>query len=152
MKHIGLSSKESIIKSFANHVSSGKADFYTSIDLDFVLGCREGVWMWDVSGNHKLINCHCNGGVFNLGHRNPEIIAEMKKALDELDIGNHHLMSEQRSLLGKRLAELTPSDITRVVFGVGGGEAIDFAIKLARGYSGKHKIVCIRKSSGCRTT
>ena len=141
MKYIGISSKDSIIKDFASHVSSGKADFYTSIDLDFVLGRREGVWMWDVSENHKMLNCHCNGGVFNLGHRNPEIIKEMKKALEELDIGNHHLMSEQRAALGKQLARLTPSELTRVVFGVGGGEAIDFAIKLARGYSGKHKIV-----------
>lgn len=141
MNYISLSSKDSIVKNFASHVSSGKADFYTSIDLDFVLGRREGVWMWDVTGNHKLLNCHCNGGVFNLGHRNPIIIEEMKKALEELDIGNHHLMSEQRGALGKRLAELTPSEITRVVFGVGGGEAIDFAIKLARGYSGKHEIV-----------
>jgi putrescine aminotransferase len=141
MKYIGLSSKDSIIENFASHVSSGKAEFYTSIDLYFLFGRREGVWMWDVSGNHKLLNCHCNGGVFNLGHWNPEMIQEMKKALEELDIGNHHLMSEQRTILGKRLAELTPSEITRVVFGVGGGEAIDFAIKLARGYSGKHKIV-----------
>jgi acetylornithine/succinyldiaminopimelate/putrescine aminotransferase len=144
MKHIGSSSKESIIKNFASHVSSGKAEFYTSIDLDFVLGRREGVWMWDVSGNYKLLNCHCNGGVFNLGHRNPEIINTLNDALEELDIGNHHLMSEQRAILGKRLAELTPSEITRVVFGVGGGEAIDFAIKLARGYSGKHKIIYAR--------
>jgi acetylornithine/succinyldiaminopimelate/putrescine aminotransferase len=116
MKHIGSSSKESIIKNFASHVSSGKAEFYTSIDLDFVLGRREGVWMWDVSGNYKLLNCHCNGGVFNLGHRNPEIINTLNDALEELDIGNHHLMSEQRAILGKRLAELTPSEITRVVF------------------------------------
>ena len=129
MGFIGKESKKSAIELFGSHVSSGKAEFYTGLDLDFVLGKREGAWMWDVSGDVKLLNCHSNGGVFNLGHRNPEIIEVMKEALDELDIGNHHLMSEQRAILGKRLAELTPSDITRTVFGVGGGEAIDFAIK-----------------------
>ena len=141
MTQIGLKPKEDIIKLFAAHVSSGKAQFYQMVDLIFVLGKREGPWMWDVSGERKLLNCHCNGGVFNLGHRHPEILKVMRETLEELDIGNHHLMSEQRAMLGEKLAENTPSEITRTVFGVGGGEAIDFAIKLARGYSKKHKII-----------
>jgi putrescine aminotransferase len=141
LMYIGKSPTEEIIEVFAAHVSSGKADFYGMVDLNFVLGRREGPWMWDITGEKKLINCHCNGGVFNLGHRHPEILKVMRAALDELDIGNHHLMSEQRAMLGQKLAEHTPSEITRTVFGVGGGEAIDFAIKLARGHSKKHKIV-----------
>ena len=52
---------------------------------------------------------------------------------------NHHLVSEQRALLAHRLSELTPGDISCTVFGVGGGEAIDLAIKLARGYTGRSK-------------
>lgn len=97
--------------------------------------------MWDVSGERKLINCHCNGGVFNLGHRHPAVLNALKEALEELDIGNHHLISEQRAILADKLVNLSPEEITRVVFGVGGGEAVDFAIKLARGYTGKHKII-----------
>ena len=141
MNHIGVRPKEEIIELFASHVSSGKAQFYQMVDLNFVLGKREGPWMWDVTGERRLLNCHCNGGVFNLGHRNPEILKVMKQAVEELDIGNHHLMSEQRALLGEMLAKKTPSEITRTVFGVGGGEAIDFAIKLARAHSKKHKII-----------
>jgi len=141
MEFVGKLPKDKVIADFASHVSSGKADFYGMVDLNFVLGRREGPWMWDVSEERKLLNCHCNGGVFNLGHRHPEIIKVLKATLDELDIGNHHLMSEQRAMLGKKLADNTPSEITRTVFGVGGGEAVDFAIKLARGYSKKHKIV-----------
>jgi len=141
MVYIGRLSKDEIVKNYGAHVSSGKVDFYTAIGFDFVMGRREGPWMWDVSGERKLINCHCNGGVFNLGHRHPAVLSVLKEALEELDIGNHHLISEQRAILADKLTKLSPEEITRVVFGVGGGEAVDFAIKLARGYTGKHKII-----------
>lgn len=141
MKYVGAIPKDSVIEQFGAHVSSGKVEFYTSFDLDFVLGKREGPWMWDITGEKKLLNCHCNGGVFNLGHRDPRIVEILREALDELDIGNHHLISEQRALLGKKLADSSPKEITRTVFGVGGGEAVDFSIKLARGYTRHPKIV-----------
>ena len=137
----GDDQKEKIFTLFARHVSSGKADFFRSVGIDFVFGKRQGPFVWDASGSKKLINCHCNGGVFNLGHANPKIIAVLKESLDRLDIGNHHLVSEQRALLAHRLSELTPGNISCTVFGVGGGEAIDLAIKLARGYTGRSKII-----------
>ncbi|MCP4356926.1 MAG: aminotransferase class III-fold pyridoxal phosphate-dependent enzyme, partial [Chloroflexi bacterium] len=132
--------KKTITNHFAAHVSSGKVDFYTQAGINFVMGKREGIYMWDVDGR-RLINCHSNGGVFNLGHRNPRIIAALQEALAELDIGNHHLVSEARALLGQQLADLSPGDINRVIFGVSGGEAIDMAIKLARGYTGRPTII-----------
>jgi putrescine aminotransferase len=141
MDHIGIDSKERIISRFATHVSSGKADFFKSVGLDFVFGRREGPYVWDATSGKRLINCHCNGGVFNLGHRNPKIIAALMKGLTELDIGNHHLISEQRGILAEKLAETMPGDISYTVFGVSGGEAIDLAIKLARGYTKKLKII-----------
>ncbi|MGD8245168.1 MAG: aminotransferase class III-fold pyridoxal phosphate-dependent enzyme, partial [Anaerolineae bacterium] len=88
-----------------------------------------------------LIDCHCNGGVFNLGHRNPQVIAALAESLEALDIGNHHLISEQRAALAHRLAQLAPGDLTYTVFGVGGGEAIDLAIKVARGYTGRERVI-----------
>jgi putrescine aminotransferase len=141
MEYIGRDSKERIISRFATHVSSGKTDFFTSVGLDFVFGRREGPYVWDTTSGKRLVNCHCNGGVFNLGHRNPKIIAALTKSLTELDIGNHHLISEQRGILAEKLAETMPGDISYTVFGVGGGEAIDCAIKLARGYTKKPKII-----------
>jgi acetylornithine/succinyldiaminopimelate/putrescine aminotransferase len=139
---IGRDSKENIISRFSDHVSSGKADFFKSVGIDFVFGKREGPYIWDAVSGKKLINCHCNGGVFNLGHRNPQVIDALKESLDELDIGNHHLISEQRAILAERLAELSPEGkLEYTVFGSGGGEAIDLAIKLARGYTGRQKII-----------
>ena len=141
MKFSGTDSKDGIISRFSQYVSSGKADFFKGVGIDFVFGRRQGPFVWDAVTSKRLINCHCNGGVFNLGHAHPEIIGALRESLEELDIGNHHLISEQRALLAERLAQLTPGDITYTVFGVGGGEAIDLAIKLARGYTGKVKIV-----------
>lgn len=144
MKYIGADSKEQIISRFSKHVSSGKADFFKSVGIDFVFGRREGSYVWDAAGEKRLINCHCNGGVFNFGHRNPQIIQSLIESLGELDIGNHHLISEQRAKLACKLAELAPGELNYTVFGVGGGEAIDLAIKLARGYTGRTKIISAR--------
>jgi len=141
MKYIGRDGKEGIINRFARHVSSGKAETLKTFGLDFVFGHREGAYVWDATSDKRLINCHCNGGVFNLGHHNPKIIAALMDSLKELDIGNHHFISEQRAILAEKLAQLTPGDMTYTVFGVSGGEAIDLAIKLARGYTKKLKII-----------
>lgn len=137
---VGKETKSEVISKFARHVSSGKADFFANAGIDFVSGLREGIYLCDLTGE-RLINCHCNGGVFNLGHRNPRILSAMEKALSKYDIGNHHLMSAPRADLAERLAAISPGDINRVVFGVSGGEAIDLAIKLARGYTGRPQII-----------
>jgi len=135
-----LNPKAEIIDLFARHVSSGKVDYFTQAGIDFVAGEREGIYLSDLDGK-RLINCHSNGGVFNLGHRNPRIIAALQRALIHYDIGNHHLISAPRALLAKRVAAISPGDIQRVVFGVSGGEAIDLAIKLARAHTHRPEII-----------
>jgi len=140
MSLIGQDPREVVFQRFARHVSSGKARFFKEAGIDFIFGRREGVYVWDLEGN-RLINCHCNGGVFNLGHRHPRVVAALRRALEELDIGNHHLVSEHRALLAERLASVCPGDLNRVVFGVGGGEAVDAAIKLARGFTGRPGVI-----------
>jgi acetylornithine/succinyldiaminopimelate/putrescine aminotransferase len=137
---IGQLSKEEITEKYARHVSSGKVAFFNQANIDFIIGKREGIYIWDLDGR-ALINCHCNGGVFNLGHRNPRIISAVQAALQELDIGNHHFISEARANLAERLALMAPGDLNRVIFGVSGGEAIDMAIKLARAHTGKARII-----------
>jgi acetylornithine/succinyldiaminopimelate/putrescine aminotransferase len=129
---------------FADHVSSGKVAFFRSAGIEFVLGRREGPYLWDVEGEKRLIDCHCNGGVFNLGHRSPAIIAALVDSLQRFDIGNHHLISEPRAQLAARLAELAPGDLPYSVFSAGGGEAIDLAIKIARGLTRRPKVISVR--------
>jgi putrescine aminotransferase len=136
--------KKKIIEDFKNHVSSGKVAMYKKYRMQFVMGERQGIYMTDTDGKKRLINCHSNGGVFNLGHRNPQVIEALIKATEKFDVGNHHFISSQRAKLGKTLASLMPGDLNYTVFGVGGGEAVDVAIKLARGYTGKQKIVSLK--------
>jgi len=133
--------KAEAVESFRNHVSSAKVDFFRSVGLDFVMGRREGPYLWDLDGQKRLFNLHCNGGVFNLGHRCQELVRILKEGLDELDIGNGHLLSKERADLARALSESMPADLDYTVFGVGGGEAVDLAFKVARAYTGRSRII-----------
>lgn len=138
-----LYEKRSLIsRSFSKFVSPGKVKFYSKYGLTFIPGHRDGCYIFDVNGK-RFFNAHCNGGVFNLGHRNHNIIETLKEALTEYDIGNHHLISEPRARLGELFARHLPGDMNKVIYGVSGGEAIDTAIKLARGYTRKPGIISI---------
>jgi len=137
---IGAKPQSEIVAEFAAFVSPGKVDVYRSLGFDAVPGRREGVYVWDLEGN-RYINCRSSGGVFNLGHRHPKVVAALRLALESLDIGDHMLLSEHRAKLAARLAELTPGDIRYTFFTPSGGEACDLAIKLARGYTGRPGII-----------
>lgn len=126
---------------FAEHVNPGKVAAYEALGLDLIMGDREGSRFQNVVDGRWLYNCHCNGGVFNLGHRNAEVVAAVRSALDHLDIGNHHLVSGWRALLAERLAASTGGRLPGAVFGVGGGEANDLAIKLARAHTGRSGVI-----------
>lgn len=126
---------------FARSVNPGKAEFFADAGLQVVMGEREGVRFWDAYDGREYLNCHCNGGVFNLGHRNPRIVGAVRDAMAHLDAGNHHLISPWRARLAERLAETTDGRLPGAIFAVAGGEAIDLAIKLARGHTGRSGIV-----------
>lgn len=115
--------------------------FLRSAGIDLVIGRREGYRIWDVDGR-ELIDIHLNGGVYNLGHRNPDVITALTEALQTLDIGNHHFPSTERAKLAERLVTLTPG-ANYVVFASGGGEAVDLAIKSARRATGRRRIVSV---------
>ena len=134
-------SKKAIFDRFAAHVSSGKSAFFLNNGIPFVFGRREGPYVWDVDGDKRLINCHCNGGVYNLGHRHPEIVAALVEAAGRIDIGNHHFVSRERAELADMLAALSPGDLDYVIFGVSGGESIDLAIKIARKATGRKGVI-----------
>lgn len=136
--------KKEIISDFKNHVSSQKVEFYKKYKMDFVMGDRENISAKDIEDDVELINLHCNGGVFNLGHRNPQIIETLTEALRDFDIGNHHFISSERAKTAKLLSDLMPGNLTYTVFGVSGGEATDTAIKVARSYTKKQKIISVK--------
>jgi putrescine aminotransferase len=108
--------KRQIIRDFKNHVSSGKVATFRKYGMQFIIGERSGPYITDITGEKTLINCHSNGGVFNLGHRNPQIIEALVKGTQEFDIGNHHLISVQRAKLAKKIASLMPGDLDYVEY------------------------------------
>ena len=126
---------------FAARVNRGKVETFRALGIELVMGRREGARFQDAYSGEWYWNCHCNGGVFNLGHRNPEVIAAVRGALDHLDVGNHHLVSGWRARLAEQLAATTGERLPAAVFGVSGGEAVDLALKLARGVTGRRGIV-----------
>ncbi len=133
--------KQAIINTSSKHLSSEKVRFFKKYGMDFVMGQRQDSCLYDMDESKQLINLHCNGGVFNLGHKNRELTELLKKALDDYDIGNHHLMSIVRAELAEQIATLMPGDLEYTVFGVGGGEAIDLSFKVARAFTKKTKII-----------
>jgi acetylornithine/succinyldiaminopimelate/putrescine aminotransferase len=112
-----------------------------ALGVDLVVGKREGYRLWDLDGREYL-DLHLNGGVFNLGHRNSELVDVLVDALQTLDIGNHHFPSVERSLLAERLVGLTPGS-RYAVFASGGGEAVDLALKSARRATGRRTVVSV---------
>ena len=132
--------KEAVLARTREHVAPHRVHVWDAFGTQLVMGRREGYRMWDLSG-HELLDFHLNGGTFNLGHRNPEVIAALVRALDEVDIGNHHFASVERAALAERLAACAPGAMPYSVFASGGSEAIDVAIKTARHATGRRRIL-----------
>ena len=132
--------REETIGAFASHVDRGKARALEAIGVDLVMGEREGARFRDAYTGRWYWNCHCNGGVFNLGHRHPAVVAAVREGLDHLDVGNHHLVSGWRARLAEQLAESTDGLLTHAVFTPSGTESVDLALRLARAVTGRPKI------------
>jgi putrescine aminotransferase len=134
---------DELASAFREHVAPNKLAHYQRMGLQIVMGRRQGIWFEDAYTKLRLINCHGNGGVFSLGHCNPRVTGAVAAALGKLDIGNHHFVSARRAQLASRLSASFDDALPRVVFGVSGGEAVDVAIKAARGVTGRSKIVSV---------
>ena len=128
----------------------GRVEAFLGMGIPLVIGRREGYRIWDIDG-HELMDFHLNGGTFNVGHRNPEVLQALETALQTLDVGNHHFPSPARADLAEKLAACTPGDLHYTVYAAGGSEAVDVAIKSARRFTGRRKIVAIASGYHGRT-
>jgi putrescine aminotransferase len=137
--------KKAALDDFSNYVHPQKARVLKSAGLDILEGRREGSCVWDLTGK-KFVDCISSAGSFNAGRRNPEIVRALQEALDEYDLGSFFLCHLPQAELARKLAELTPGDLRYTLFGSGGGEANDFAIKLARGFTLRSEILSTDKA------
>ncbi|MBL4716260.1 MAG: aminotransferase class III-fold pyridoxal phosphate-dependent enzyme [Bacteroidia bacterium] len=100
----------------------------------------EGVYVYDRDGN-KIIDFSSQLMNVNIGHGHPKVRKAVIKQMDELSYVYPGMATKARGLLGKKLAEITPGNLQKTFFTLGGAEAIENAIKLARIYTGRHKII-----------
>jgi taurine--2-oxoglutarate transaminase len=105
----------------------------------------EGVYFWDADGKRyldfasQLVN-------MNSGHQHPKIVRAIQEQAAALSFAAPGMATEPRGLLGKKLAEITPGDIMKTFYCLGGAEANENAIKLARFYTGRFKILARYRS------
>jgi acetylornithine/succinyldiaminopimelate/putrescine aminotransferase len=137
--------KAEALSDFSKFIGPMKVRTMKAAGLDIIEHKREGVNVWDITGE-KYIDCQTGSGIMNVGRRNPDIVEALKKALDTYDIGVFLLCSKPKADLAKKLAEITPGDLKCTIFGVGGGEANDAAIKIARGFTMKKEIIYTQKA------
>jgi taurine--2-oxoglutarate transaminase len=105
----------------------------------------EGRYFWDHEGNRYLDFASQLVNV-NLGHQHPKVVAAIKEQAEKLTTIGPPMAHEARSELARLLDEVTPGDLTMSFFTNGGAEANENAIKLARWYTGRHKIVARYRS------
>ena len=137
---IAFASKGEMLAKSKQFWNPDKTQFWIDSGVPLVIDRREGYFIYDVEGK-RLIDVHLNGGTYNLGHRNPEVAAAVTAAMQRFDIGNHHFPSLARTALAEALVSSAPEGLAKVMYGSGGGEAIDIALKSARHATQKRGIV-----------
>jgi len=131
---------------FARHLNRGQRDYLRAGHLDVIEGRRSGIGFVDPRTGRRYIDCFTSAGCFNLGRRDPDVVAAVERAVDDgLDVGTVFLPSPDRVRLAERLVELAPGDLDSVRFSAGGGEAIDAALRMARGATGRPQIVAMER-------
>ena len=105
----------------------------------------EGVYFWDADGKRyldfssQLMNT-------NIGHQHPKVVKAIQDQAGELCFVHPGNATAARGLLGKRLAEVTPGKLKKTFYALGGSEANENAIKFARFYTGRNKIMARYRS------
>jgi taurine--2-oxoglutarate transaminase len=105
----------------------------------------EGRYFWDYDGKRYLDFASQLVNV-SIGHQHPRVVAAIKEQAERLCTIGPPMATEPRSTLARLLAEVTPGDLQMSFFTNGGAEANENAIKLARWYTGRHKIVARYRS------
>ncbi len=97
----------------------------------------EGIWIEDLSGR-RYMDFHGNS-VHHIGYGHPKLIAAIREQMDELAFCPRRFTCEPAIRLAEKLAEITPGDLSRVLFAPSGSDAIEIAMALARAATGRFK-------------
>ncbi len=91
----------------------------------------------------EVLDWFNGAGIYNLGRRNAELADALKQAAHETDQGNFPMISMEKAALAEALARFLPGDLECSVFSVVRGEALEFACKVARGATGRRKLLSL---------
>lgn len=100
----------------------------------------EGVYLYDYDGK-RYIDFSSGLMNVNIGHGNQRVTEAVVKQMQEVSYVTPSCVTKARGELGKKLAEICPGDLNKAFFTLCGASSIDNAIKLARLYTGRHKIL-----------
>lgn len=105
----------------------------------------KGVYFWDMDGK-RYLDFNSMTMCVNAGHGDERIITAIVEQARSLPYVAPGMASKPRAVLGKLLAEITPGDMDHFLFTLGGADANENAVKLARAYTGRHKILARYRS------
>src|SRR5437660_1043033 len=105
----------------------------------------KGVYFWTPEGK-RFIDFNSQLMSVNIGHADPRLIEAIHQQASTLAYANPFMATEPRARLGAKLAEITPGDIDTFFFTNGGAEANENAVKIARFFTGRHKILARYRS------
>jgi len=100
----------------------------------------KGVYFWDAEGK-RYLDMNSQLMCVNIGHGDQRVIDAIKAQAEELAYAGPSMATRVRAEIGPLLASVTPGDLDKFFFTLGGAEANENAIKLARGYTGRQKII-----------
>ena len=138
--------KARIEDTFGRHINRGQVEYLKAAHLDVLEADREGIRFVDPVEEKRFVDCFTSAGCFNVGRHNPEVLAALGEALEALDMGSYNLVSPDKVALAKKLVSVAPGDLDRLFFAAGGGDAIDGALKLARGATGREEVIATIKA------
>ena len=105
----------------------------------------EGVYFWDANGK-KYIDFSSQLMNLNIGHQHPRVVKAIQEQAAQLCYAHPGMATEARGLLGQKIATIAPGDLNKTFFCLGGAEANENAIKIARLFTGRHKILARYRS------
>ncbi len=105
----------------------------------------KGVYFWDVDGK-RYLDFNSMTMCVNIGHGDERVINAIIEQARTLPYAAPGMATKPRAVLGKLLSEITPGNLDHFMFTLGGADANENAVKLARGFSGKHKILARYRS------
>src|SRR6201990_2466775 len=117
---ISFAPKQDMLAKSKQFWNPDKTQFWIDSGVPLVIDRREGYFIYDVEGK-RLIDVHLNGGTYNLGHRNAEVVAAVTAAMQRFDIGNHHFPSLARTTLAEALIKTAPGAVGSPPEGSPGG-------------------------------